>query len=248
MLNMNQKDLKIILSLKRKKGREEHNLFLIEGLRLIESALSKPSMIKVIYFNEKFKKKNSLLLKRVISEKIINKKVSTKDLKKISSTVTPSGIIALCQIPKRKVLNFNHSKWIYLDKVSDPGNLGTLLRSAAWFNFKNIALSKDCVDPYNPKVVRASMGGVFDLSIHTEIELKGFSKDYLIIGASKDGLNINSFTKPNKFVLIIGSESNGISKENLNEINQMITIKKSGKGESLNAGIAGSIIMYEFSR
>ena len=248
MLNMNQKDLKIILSLKRKKGREEHNLFLIEGLRLIESALSKPSMIKIVYFNEKFKEKSSLLLERVISEKIINEKVSTKDLKKISSTVTPSGIIALCQIPKREVLNFNHSKWIYLDKVSDPGNLGTLLRSAAWFNFKNIALSKDCVDPYNPKVVRASMGGVFDLSIHTEIELKGFSKDYLIIGASKDGLNINSFTKPNKFVLIIGSESNGISKENLNEINQMITIKKSGKGESLNAGTAGSIIMYEFSR
>ena len=248
MLNMNQKDLKIILSLKRKKGREEHNLFLIEGLRLIESALSKPSMIKVLYFNEKFKEKNSLLLKRVISEKIINEKVPTKDLKKISSTVTPSGIIALCHIPKRKVLNFNHSKWIYLDKVSDPGNLGTLLRSAAWFNFKNIALSKDCVDPYNPKVVRASMGGVFDLSIHTEIELKGFSKDYLIIGASKSGLNINSFTKPNKFVLIIGSESNGISKENLSEINQMITIKKTGKGESLNAGTAGSIIMYEFSR
>ena len=108
--------------------------------------------------------------------------------------------------------------------------------------------SKDCVDPYNPKVVRASMGGVFDLSIHTEIELKDFSKDYLIIGTSKNGLNINSFTKPNKFVLIIGSESIGISKENLNEINQMITIKKSGKGESLNAGVAGSIIMYEFSR
>ena len=245
---MNQRDLKIILSLKRKKGREEHNLFLIEGLRLIKSALSSPSIIKVVYFNEKFKEKNSLLLKRVICEKIINKKVSTKDLKKISSTVTPSGIIALCHIPKREVLNFNHSKWIYLDKISDPGNLGTLLRSAAWFNFKNIALSKDCVDPYNPKVVRASMGGVFDLSIHTEIELKGFSKDYLIIGASKDGLNINFFTKPNKFVLIIGSESNGISKENLNEINQMITIKKSGKGESLNAGTAGSIIMYEFSR
>ena len=245
---MNQNDLKIILSLKYKKGREENNLFLIEGHRMIESALSKPSMIEVVYFNGSFKEKNSSLLKEVVSKKVICQKISNKDLKKISSTVTPSGIIALCHIPKRNVLNFNHSKWIYLDKVSDPGNLGTLLRSAAWFNFKNIAISKDCVDPYNPKVVRASMGGVFNLSIHTEIELKGFSKDYLIIGASKNGLNINSFTKPNKFVLIIGSESNGISKENLNEINQMITIKKSGKGESLNAGTAGSIIMYEFSR
>ena len=245
---MNQKDLKIILSLKRKKGRKEHNLFLIEGLRLVESALSKPSMIKIVYFNESFKEKNDLLIKKLISEKVINQKVSNKNLKRISSTVNPSGIFALCQISKKEILNFNHSKWIYLDKVSDPGNLGTLLRSAAWFNFKNIALSKDCVDPFNPKVVRASMGGIFNLSIHTKVELKGFSKNYLIIGTSKDGLDINSFTKPDKFVLIIGSESKGISKENFNKINQMITIKKPGKGESLNAGAAGSIIMYEFSR
>ena len=245
---MNQNDLKKILSLKYKKGREENNLFLIEGHRMIESALSKPSMIEVVYFNGSFKEKDGSLLKVVVSKKVINQQISNKDLKKISSTVNPSGIIALCQIPKREILNFKHSKWLYLDKISDPGNLGTLLRSAAWFNFKNIALSKDCVDPFNPKVVRASMGGVFDLSIHTNVELKGFSKNYLIIGASKDGLNINSFTKPDKFVLIIGSESNGISEYNLNDINQMITIKRLGIGESLNAGTAGSIIMYEFSK
>ena len=92
------------------------------------------------------------------------------------------------------------------------------------------------------------MGGVFNLSIHTEVELKVFLEGYLIIGAGKEGLNFNSFTKPNKFVLIIGSESNGISKKNHNKINQMITIKRLGEGESLNAGTAGSIIMYEFSK
>lgn len=244
---MNQNDFKIILSLKTKKGREKHNLFLIEGRRLIKSALLKHSIIKKIYFTENFKEKNSLLLKNIFNKNILNEKILNKDIKKLSSTINPSGIVALCKIPKKKVLSFNQSKWIYLDKISDPGNLGTLLRSASWFNFKNIALSKDCVDPFNPKVVRSSMGGVFDLSIHIGVELNKFSKNYLIIGTNQNGLNINSFTKPNKFVLIIGSESNGISKENLNKINQMITIKKLGKGESLNASTAGSIIMYKLS-
>jgi TrmH family RNA methyltransferase len=244
---MNENDLKIILSLKSKKGREKHNLFLIEGSRLIKSALLKPPIIKVVYFTETFKENNSLLLKSIVNQNILCEKFSNKDLKKVSSTINPSGVIALCLISKGESLSFNQSKWIYLDKISDPGNLGTLLRSASWFNFKNIALSKGCVDPFNPKVVRASMGAVFDLSIHIEVELKKFSNNYLIIGTNQYGLNINSFTKPNKFVIIIGNESNGISKENLNEINQMITIKKLGKGESLNAGTAGSIVMYKLS-
>tara|TARA_X000001036_G_C20471872_1_gene721929 strand:+ start:160 stop:897 length:738 start_codon:yes stop_codon:yes gene_type:complete len=244
---MNKNDFKIILSLKNKKGREKYNLFLIEGRRLIKSALLNPSMIKVIYFTEKFKENHGLLYKKIVNQNILNEKISNKDLKKTTSTMNPSGVLALCLIPKNEILSFNKSKWIYLDKISDPGNLGTLLRSASWFNFKNIALSKGCVDPFNPKVVRASMGGIFDLSIHVEVELKKFSNNYLLIGTNQNGLNINSFTKPNKFVLIIGSESNGISKENLHEINQMITIKKLGKGESLNAGIAGSIIMYKLS-
>ncbi len=244
---MNQSDYKMILSLKNKKGRKKHNTFLIEGRRLIESALSKPSLIKVVYYTITFKKKNFSLFEKLKSLNVLYKEVPDKNLKKLSSTIHPSGIFALYLIPQIKDLILDENKWIYLDKISDPGNLGALLRSASWFNFKNIALSTGCVDPYNPKVVRSSMGGIFNLSIHLDIELKSFSKSYNIIGTSQNGDDLNTLVMPKRFVLIIGSESDGISEENFNIINQMIAIKKLGEGDSLNAGVAGSIVMYKLS-
>ncbi len=244
---MNTDTIKKIRSLKNKKNRLKNNLFLLEGRRLIESALLNHSKIKCIYFTEEFKKKNILLIKKITKLKVINKSISYKILRKITFTNNPAGIIALYNFRDKKKLDLNKDNWIYLDQISDPGNLGTIFRSAAWFNFKNIALSENCVDPYNPKTVRSSMGAIFNLSIYTKIELQQFPKSYIKIGGGVKGKNINNYNFPKKFILTIGSETKGISKENLSEIDQMINIKKLGNGESLNAAIAASIIMYKIS-
>ena len=143
--------------------------------------------------------------------------------------------------------NVNHHKWLYLYQVSDPGNMGTLFRSAAWFGFTHIALSPDCVDPFNPKVVRAGMGAHFGLSIHANIELNLFADSHTLIGADHRGNDVSDFKSPEKFVLILGSEAHGLSKDIQGILDQTISIEKIGFGESLNVAVAGAILMEKLS-
>ena len=240
-------NLKKISFLKHKKYREKNRLFICEGKRSVLSALLKPKIIYIIYFSNSFKLKNKDVINESSRLKVPLKEIPKKELESLSQTKSPPGVLAICFLPTDMELNLTSKKWLYLDSISDPGNLGTIMRSALWFDFKNIALSKNCVDPYNPKVVRSSMGALFHLSIHRDINLKEFKKDYEIIGTSQKESNLNSFKTPKKFILIIGSEAKGISKENLKHINNRLGIKRLGVGESLNAAIAASIIMYRLS-
>ena len=240
-------NFKKISFLKHKKYREKNSLFICEGKRSILSALLTPQVIYRIYFSKSFISKNKEIINKANSLKVPSKELPKKELEYLSQTKSPSGILALCILSKEVELNLTVKRWLFLDNISNPGNLGTIMRSALWFNFKNIALSKNCVDPYNPKVVRSSMGALFHLSIHRNVNLKEFKKDYKIIGTSQKGSNLNSFKTPKKFILIIGSEARGVSKENLKHINNSLGIKRLGAGESLNAAIAASIIMYRLS-
>ena len=135
-------------------------------------------------------------------------------------------------------------KWIYLDKISDPGNMGTLIRSCAWFGIKNIALSPKCADPYNPKSIRAAMGAHFVVTIYTNTDLSIFKKTHKIIAADLRGENASTYEFPNKCVLVLGSEAHGISNQNLGYIEDFIFINKLGSGNSLNVSTAGSILIY----
>ena len=240
-------NFKKISFLKHKKYREKNSLFICEGKRSILSALLTPQVIYRIYFSKSFISKNKEIINKASSLKVPSKELPKKELEYLSQTKSPSGILALCILSKEVKLNLTVKKWLFLDNISDPGNLGTIMRSALWFNFKNIALSKNCVDAYNPKVVRSSMGAIFHLSVHRDINLIEFKKDYEIIGTSQKQSNLDSFKTPKKFILIIGSEAKGISKENLKHINNSLGIKRLGFGDSLNAAIAASIIMYRLS-
>ena len=240
-------NFKKISFLKHKKYREKNSLFICEGKRSILSALLTPQVIYRIYFSKSFISKNKEIINKANSLKVPSKELPKKKLEYLSQTKSPSGILALCILSKEVELNLTVKKWLFLDNISDPGNLGTIMRSALWFNFKNIALSKNCVDAYNPKVVRSSMGAIFHLSVHRDINLIEFKKDYEIIGTSQKESNLDSFKIPKKFILIIGSEARGISKENLKHINNRLGVKRLGFGDSLNAAIAASIIMYRLS-
>ena len=174
--------------------------------------------------------------------------LSEVQFKKICSTKSPSGIAAVCMIPKQNDVNLKENKWLYLDRISDPGNLGTILRSASWFGLKNIALSSNSVDPYNSKTVRAGMGAHFGINLYRDIDLHQFSKTHNIIAADKEGLDVDEYNFPKQSVFVFGNEAHGISDENKEAVQQSITIKGQGVGESLNVAAAASIIMHTVSK
>ena len=235
---------KTIHSLRHTKHRKAYNKFLIEGKRIIESALVCNANIDIIFSSDDFLKKNNPWVQKHLKKDATIKTIEKKTLLKISNTKSPQEILAVCDIPKQDPIKLTMDKWIYLDEISDPGNMGTLIRSCEWFGIKNIALSPKCADPYNPKSIRAAMGAHFGVTIHTNTNLGIFKKTHRIIAADLKGENASTYEFPNKCVLVLGSEAHGISKKNLDYIEDSIFINKLGSGNSLNVSTAGSILIY----
>ena len=241
-------DIKKLSKLSTKKGRNKYNLYLIEGLRIIRSALRVQTKINRIFVTARFEESvDYQLISNRFNQILKPEIIDEKTMKQITQTVTPSGVLAVCSLPKVTELPSTIvSNWLYLDKIADPGNLGTLLRSAAWFGTTQVALSPHCADLFNPKVMRGGMGAHFSLQMVTNCDLHQFkSSDHLIIGADHKGMSIVDFNHNAKdWVLVIGSEAHGISKENSNHIKYSLSIPKNGSGDSLNAAVAGSIMLY----
>ena len=247
---LSQHSFKKIKSLKTKKGRYAEKLFLVEGKRSVEEYLLKSDLVNEMIISElKFKKYNSLL--NMCREKKIKISVVPDSIsRKLSDTKTPSGILATCKINLLEQKKYSSYRWLFLYEVKDPGNLGTILRSAAWFNIKNVALSKDCTDPFNNKVVRSAMGAHMHINIHQEVMIDEFIKNkFLIIGADQNGDDtIEKIDLSKKIVLCLGGESEGFNNLIVKKISKLISIKKIGHGESLNVAIAGSILMNYLSQ
>ena len=245
---ISKNDIKQLSRLSTKKGRNEYGLYLIEGLRIIRSALRVQTQINRIFVTAKFEESvDYQLISNRLNQILKPEIIDEKTMKQITQTVTPSGILAVCSLPKITELPSTiASNWLYLDKIADPGNLGTLLRSAAWFGTTQVALSPHCADLFNPKVIRGGMGAHFSLQMVTNCDLRQFkSSDHLIIGADHRGMSIVDFNHNAKdWVLVIGSEAHGISKENSNHIKYSLSIPTNGSGNSLNAAVAGSIMLY----
>ena len=244
---MTNNEIKRIQSLKRGKSRREYGQFLIEGKRLIQAALEWKERLELIFFTDRFRCENTEWIQTIESSDFSYENIPTKQLEKISLTKSPSGIVAVCNLPDQQQPNLNQNRWLYLDHIADPGNMGTILRSAAWFGLKHVALSVDCVDPFNPKVVRAGMGAHFGLSIHSNLDLARFSKTHTLIGGDHRGTDPARVKFPEHCVLVLGSEAHGLSSDSLGMINQKVAVKKFGFGESLNVGSAAAILMYLFT-
>ena len=248
MLSLNS--VKKIKSLKTKKGRDAEKLFLIEGKRSIKEYLLKSDLVNEVIVSELEIKNFNSVLGLCSKKKIKISPVPDSISKTLSGTKTPSGLLATCKINLLIQKKYNSSRWLFLYKIKDPGNLGTILRSAAWFNIKNIALSKDCTDPFNNKVARSAMGAHMYLNIHRGVEIDEFIKNnYLIVGADQNGNNtVEQIDLSKKIVLCIGGESEGFDNLIIKKINKFISIKKIGHGESLNVAMAGSILMNYLSQ
>ena len=245
---ISNKKIKNLLRLSMKKGREAEGKFLVEGFRIVRSALKNNAKIDTIYISNKFKSsKEFKTLDDLISENIRIEILDEKIINKVCQTVHPAGIVATCFLPNEIIIKGPlKNNWIYLDRVSDPGNIGTLLRSAAWFGVNNIALSAKCANPFNPKVVRSAMGAHFLLNIFMDIDLFEFKNNkYCIIGADQNGDPMYDFNfVKQKWVLVIGSEGHGISKNNNKYIEHFLSIPSRGSGNSLNAAVAGSVLIH----
>lgn len=229
----NKKVKELVKLYQNKKYRDEENLFIIEGYHMVKEAYD-AKLLKEVYSLDEidFDFDNVTLISKEI-------------LAKVTDVVTPQGIIGVCN----KKTNFNLSnRVLLLDNIQDPGNLGTLIRSAVGFGFSSIILD-DCVDVYNPKVIRSTQGAIFKVDIKKEsiIDFIKNNVDYVVYGTSlQNGVNLSSVEDNiDKLGIILGNEGNGVRKEILDITNKNIFIEINNL-ESLNVGVAGSIIMYKY--
>lgn len=233
------KKIKNIKKLNSKKYRDEFNEFLIEGEHLILEAYKKGYLKELI-----------LLEDTNFNLDIETIYVTKEVLKYISELDNPPKIMGICKKIERKDIG---NKVVMLDDIQDPGNLGTIIRSCVAFNIDTIILSKNSVDVYNSKVLRATQGMIFNINIIEENLIKVIEnlkeKDYRIYATKVNGgKSLKSVEKSEKFAIIMGNEGNGVSKEVLDVCSDYIYIDMNSSCESLNVGVATSIILYELDK
>lgn len=236
--------IKLINSLSQKKYRKANNLFVAEGVKIVNEIVNSSLKIYTIFGLESWIDENHSRFNHSSEVNVI--RINEKELKKISGLTTPNKVIAIVKIPDWKIQPNIGRLAIFLDQIKDPGNLGTIIRTADWFDIPNIFCSPDCVDAYSPKVVQSSMGSIARTMIHyCELnEIRQKYPSYHFLGATLNGSDISKTKKPQKTILVIGNESQGIRKPYLNLIDEQVSIKKTGKAESLNAGVAMGILSF----
>lgn len=237
--SVNNNHIKELSKLKDKKYRDITNTYLVETKHLVEEAYKENLLEELI------------LLENVDYKLDVNTTyVSYEVLKKLSNTDSPSSIMGV--VKKKMEYDDLGSKILILDNIQDPGNLGTIIRSAVAFNFDTIVLSKNTVDLYNPKVVRATEGMMYKINIIVkELEpfIKSLKEKYTIYGTNVvNGTSLDSITIKDNIAVVIGNEGKGVSKNIENLCDSNIYINMSNKCESLNAAVASSIIMYEINK
>lgn len=240
--------IKKIAKLKNAKHRKSFGLFVAEGERSVRDSLSERALLETLVMNESFYEKNKDAYVDfpciVTTDKIFSALCDTK---------TPQGILSVMRLPENSDI-LSGSRYIYCDGIQDPGNAGTIIRSADAFGFDGVIFSKNSVDVFSPKVIRSSMGSIFHIPVYTDKTIDFLAekqKEGFFLSATalhKKSVALKNATQKTKQIYIIGNEGNGVSIDVLSLSDELVHIPMPGKAESLNAGIAASILMYEVSR
>ncbi len=247
---------KLISALRIPKYRKKHGLFVAEGTKLILELLQSTFGIDEIYATSDWIKQHREAFRHADHLVV---RVEQKDIDAVSSLSTPPDVLAIINMPEGEIepIHFSSTPTIMLDGINDPGNLGSIIRSADWFGIPQIVCSENTVDAYHPKVVQASMGSIFRLRIYEADLVKVLRNKpdgVPVYGAFMDGTNIHQTRLDPTGIYIIGSESHGISNELSSLINERIAIPrhnspgKTSETESLNAAVAAAIILAEMRR
>ena len=249
-------NVKLIRSLNEKKYRTKYNAFYLEGVKVTNEILDKNEAIDILFIAYS----KSLLISTNGGQALLNRISSLKNIKVLefeenifkymTDTVNTQGILVVMKIPKYSLENEENKNIILLDKVQDLGNIGTIIRSCNAFGVDTILCTSGTADVYSPKAVRATMGGILNVKI---IYLDGIEKlnllkkmGYKIATTSlKTQNSIDSIDYNNKYIFVMGNEANGVSKEILDISDFVVKIPMNEKIESLNVGVATSIILYE---
>lgn len=232
----NQK-YKYINKLKQKKFRDKENSFIIESKKLVEEAISSAD-VDFIFLSEENKDYQCDLPKIILTRELFDK---------VTGMVTSDGFGAV--VKKSAYKEVSAKRVLLLDEINDPGNMGTIIRSAEAFGFSDIILMPKTCDIYNEKTLRASMGSIFRLNIVKKNldQVKKLKENYKMVSADMSGYDINECNIDGNLILAIGNESNGLSKEIRSLTDTFVKIPMKGQIESLNAAIAASIIMNKLS-
>lgn len=227
--------VKEVAKLSDAKARKQQKLFKVEGFHMLEMA-KEADLIHSVFTLKEIKNLNSNIPQYLVSEEV---------LEKLSSTKTPQGVVCVCHLLNEKPIKSD--KVLYLDDVSDPGNLGTILRTALAFGYNDVILSKNCCSIYNEKTLQASQGAIFKLNIVADLDLSKLKADgYQILATEiKGSLSLEKVSKPEKLVLVLGNEAHGVSEAILKLADKRIRIDIKNI-DSLNVAIAGAIAMFKF--
>lgn len=236
-----------IRKLHAKKFRDESGLFLVEGYKSVEMLCDSDYRVEEVYATETALRDNAWL--PCLSPTLITQEEMTR----ISTMQTPPELLAVAQQRPDSEEIPDSSPVLSLDHISDPGNLGTIIRTADWFDIQHIVCSPNCVEFYNPKVIQATMGSFTHIHVHKRslpVFLQQESAKRRIIGTFMNGESIREFSFRSNDILVIGNESNGISEEVKQVITHRITIPSIAQNretaESLNAAIAAAVVMYRW--
>lgn len=249
MLSKNK--IKFVQSLHLKKYRQKYNKIIVEGSKLCAEIIEHQlADIIEVYATSEFISAHAML--KSVPGQIED--VTLAELKKISVLTSPPNVLMVCERPRISstipIDQISHT--FFLDRIRDPGNMGTIIRTADWFGVKTLFLSKDCVEIFSPKVIQSSMGSVFRVNCKLLAldELNILKNDFQVIGASMEGADIYSWTLPPRSIFVLGNEGQGIRSEIITMIDETISIpgRRRLGAESLNVAISAGIVLSEIAR
>jgi TrmH family RNA methyltransferase len=238
--------IKFIKSLQVKKYRKQEQSFVVEGAKSVSELLASDFEVTWLAASEKFLRQHE---QRLTSKKIDAMGASEKELEELGSFQTNDVAVAIARMKPNTLPNLKEEFCVVLDDVRDPGNVGTIIRTADWYGIKNIIASEETADFYNPKTISATMGSFCRVTVFYTGLTDFLKKNKLpVFGAFMDGTDVHQTDFGKSGLIVIGNESNGISEEVGKLIDHRITIPKIGGAESLNAGIATAIILDNIFR
>ena len=239
---MTKAQIKLFQSLSRQKYRKEYNAYLVEGDKNAKEWLQSNCHIKYIVVQDAWFNENRNLVNRHPEAEVVM--AEAFELEKITSLQTAQEIVLVVERATAFPFEQDKNNWsLFLDKIQDPGNMGSIIRTADWFGISQIICSLDCVEVYNPKVVQASMGSLLRVNVK-EMEAEEFLKTNAmpLYAACLGGENIKQLIQPKKGVIAMGNESKGLSDLVLSAADFRITIERRGNAESLNVAVATGIV------